>query len=77
MRDLELRGAGNILGTQQSGHLPDLRIADLVRDAELVRVARDAAQQMTKQDPGLRKDAVLREAVEVRWGDRLALVGVG
>lgn len=75
--DLRIRGPGEFLGTQQSGHLPDLRIADLVRDAELVRVARDTAQQTEARDPGLRSARELRQAVELRWGERLALVGVG
>ena len=34
-RDLELRGPGELLGTRQTG-LPDYRIADLVRDADLM-----------------------------------------
>ena len=74
--DLEIRGPGEFLGTQQSGHLPDLRIADLVRDAELVRVARDAARRTAERDPELRRNPALRQAVALRWGDRLALVGV-
>lgn len=75
--DLRIRGPGEFLGTQQSGHLPDLRIADLVRDTELVRVARDAAEDTARRDPGLVHNPGLRRAVELRWGDRLALVGVG
>jgi ATP-dependent DNA helicase RecG len=34
--DLRIRGPGEFLGTRQSGRLPDLRLADLVRDARLV-----------------------------------------
>ena len=34
-RDLELRGPGELLGTRQTG-LPDSRVADLVRDSELM-----------------------------------------
>src|SRR4029434_10320058 len=38
--DLQIRGPGEFLGTRQHGHLPDLVVADLVRDARLVSVAR-------------------------------------
>ena len=75
--DLRLRGPGEFLGTRQSGHLPDLRIADLVRDAEHVATARRAAWEQVAADPDLREHAALRRAVVSRWGDRLALVGVG
>ncbi|RIL02762.1 MAG: DNA helicase RecG, partial [Proteobacteria bacterium] len=75
--DLAIRGPGEFLGTRQSGRLPDLRFADLVRDARLIPVARQAAQDAVRRDPGLTRDAVLRRAVELRWGARLALADVG
>ena len=75
--DLEIRGPGDFLGTRQSGKLPDLRFADLVRDARLVSVAREAARTTVREDPGLRAHPLLARAVETRWGGRLALVGVG
>ncbi|MDH4017646.1 MAG: ATP-dependent DNA helicase RecG, partial [Actinomycetota bacterium] len=61
--DLRLRGPGEFLGTRQSGHLPDLRIADLVRDAEHVATARRAAWEQVAADPDLREHAALRRAV--------------
>jgi ATP-dependent DNA helicase RecG len=75
--DLKIRGPGEFLGTRQHGRLPDLRLADLVRDARLVSAAREAALDTVRRDPGLRRDRGLLRAVEARWGDRLALVGVG
>jgi len=75
--DLRLRGPGEFLGTRQSGHLPDLRIADLIRDAEHVATAREVAFEQVASDPGLAKHPALRRAVVSRWGDRLALAGVG
>jgi ATP-dependent DNA helicase RecG len=42
-RDLELRGPGELLGTRQTG-LPDYRVANLVRDAELMPDVQIAAQ---------------------------------
>jgi ATP-dependent DNA helicase RecG len=75
--DLRIRGPGEFLGTRQHGHLPDLRVADLLRDARLVSVAREAALETVRRDPGLRRSAPLRRAVESRWGERLALIDVG
>jgi ATP-dependent DNA helicase RecG len=50
--DLRLRGAGDILGTEQSG-LPPLRIADLYRDADLIPVATQEAARILRDDPEL------------------------
>ncbi len=50
--DLKLRGPGDLMGTQQSGLL-SLRIADVVRDQDLLRTARYHAQQLLKADPEL------------------------
>jgi ATP-dependent DNA helicase RecG len=75
--DLRIRGPGDFLGTRQSGVLPDLRFADLVRDARLVALAREAARETVRRDPRLAKQPGLASAVETRWGERLALVGVG
>jgi ATP-dependent DNA helicase RecG len=75
--DLRIRGPGEFLGTRQHGRLPDLRIADLVRDARLVAVAREAARHTLSGDPELRRAPGLARAVERRFGARLALVSVG
>lgn len=50
--DLKLRGPGDILGTQQSGIL-NLRIADLTRDTDILKIARHIAFKILKKDPGL------------------------
>ena len=50
--DLRLRGAGDILGTAQSG-LPPLRVADLHRDADLINAAATAAAGILARDPEL------------------------
>ncbi len=75
--DLRIRGPGDFLGTRQSGLLPDLRFADLVRDVRLVALARETARETVRRDPKLRREPNLWRAVQSRWGDRLALVGVG
>ncbi len=50
--DLKLRGPGDIMGTQQSGVL-DLRIADIVKDKDILQQARDYAKRVLKLDPSL------------------------
>ena len=61
--DLRLRGPGDLMGTQQSG-ITDLLIADLSKDAPLLTLARDAAQQVLAADPTLESPehfAILRQ----------------
>ena len=50
--DLRLRGAGDVLGTAQSG-LPRFKIADLERQQSLMQAARDDAKLILHEDPGL------------------------
>ncbi|MFC0264168.1 ATP-dependent DNA helicase RecG [Fontibacter flavus] len=50
--DLKLRGPGDLMGTQQSG-IADLLIADLSKDAPILTMARDAAEQLLQEDPEL------------------------
>ena len=52
--DLRLRGPGNLMGTQQSGILK-LKIADIIKDNTLLKVARDTANEIIKQDPNLER----------------------
>ena len=50
--DLRLRGAGEMLGTRQSG-LPLFRMADLSTDGDLLQAARDDSQLILNKDPKL------------------------
>lgn len=50
--DLQLRGPGDLMGTQQSGAL-DLLIADLGKDGEILKQAREVAISLLEKDPGL------------------------
>ena len=52
--DLKLRGPGNLMGTQQSGVL-NLQIADLVRDRDILTLARNYAKVLLKDDPAMQK----------------------
>jgi ATP-dependent DNA helicase RecG len=49
--DLELRGAGDLAGTQQSGTI-NLKIADLIQDQAILLLAREEASQLVENDPG-------------------------
>jgi len=51
--DLRLRGAGELLGTRQSG-LPDMRVANLIDHADLIPIANDDARMMVSKDPMLK-----------------------
>jgi ATP-dependent DNA helicase RecG len=50
--DLSIRGPGEFLGARQSG-VPMLRFADLERDAALIEVARDAAEELLAREPAV------------------------
>ena len=50
--DLKLRSPGDIQGTQQSGLL-NLNIANLVKDGQILQLARDTAVEVLKEDPEL------------------------
>jgi len=50
--DLRLRGPGEFFGTKQHG-LPELKVADLIEDFELLRMARRDAQEIIAEDPAL------------------------
>ncbi len=73
--DLRLRGPGDIMGTQQSG-IPQLYLANLVEDADLLQQARRVAQRLLDEDPELQdpKNAAiagnLREQMREKavWG---------
>lgn len=54
--DLEIRGPGDIMGTQQSG-LVDLKIADLARDGGILTQARNLAMELLELDPKLEREA--------------------
>ncbi len=53
--DLKLRGPGDLMGTQQSGML-NLKIADIVKDNQILKSARFYALQLFKDDPRLEKE---------------------
>jgi len=50
--DLRIRGPGDFAGVRQSG-IPDLVFADLVRDAGVLRLAKEVAEELHRRDPAL------------------------
>ncbi len=64
-RDLELRGPGDFFGERQHG-LPELKIADMLDNMDVLTLASDAAKELEKSDPKLEKseNALLRKRVE-------------
>lgn len=73
--DLRLRGPGEFFGTRQSG-MPDLRAANLLRDADLLEKARAEAFALVRDDPGLARFPRLREMLKRRWQGKLGLISV-
>ena len=53
-KDLEIRGPGNIMGTQQSGIIP-LKIANIIEDTKLLKTTRDWAKKILTKDKNLNK----------------------
>ena len=76
--DLQLRGPGEMFGTRQSG-IPQLRIANLVTDHDLLRKAREAAFQLVEDDPELRlkENETIREHFSRNYKDQIAISTVG
>jgi ATP-dependent DNA helicase RecG len=68
-QDLRLRGEGQMLGERQHG-LPELRLASIVRDADLVEAARESAHDIVTADPHLTdpRHAPLMVAVRRTYG---------
>jgi ATP-dependent DNA helicase RecG len=75
--DFEIRGPGDVLGTRQHGDLP-LRVADLVRDAAILKEARTCAFELVKTAEFDRPDyAMLKVKVLERFGAALDLPKTG
>ncbi|MEM8874881.1 MAG: DNA helicase RecG, partial [Planctomycetota bacterium] len=76
--DLKLRGPGDFFGTRQHG-LPPMKIADVTKELELLKVARDDAAALLEDDPNLEKPdhAALRNALLRTYGETLDLAQVG
>ena len=65
--DLQLRGPGDLSGTQQSG-IADLQLADLAKDGAILTAARESAQVILDEDPNLvlPQNAPIRQQIEAQ-----------
>ena len=68
-QDLKFRGPGQFFGEAQHG-LPDLKIADVFRDVDILIQARDAAQEFIDDDANLTYFANLRTNIAMTYGDK-------
>jgi ATP-dependent DNA helicase RecG len=75
--DLKLRGPGEFFGTRQHG-LPDLEIANLLRDNEILEIARKEAFELIEEDPNLCKSQhhLLKKLIKIKFGDDFELIDV-
>jgi len=73
--DLKMRGPGQIVGLRQHG-LPELKVADLIADANLLKAARQDATSLIRTDPRLTRPehAALRAELARRVGQVLPLI---
>lgn len=69
-KDLELRGAGQLFGLRQHG-LPDLRIADIIRDTDVIIRARRLAQEQLNAKKDWQQ---LQTLVEMQFGERFRMI---
>lgn len=67
--DLKLRGPGNMAGTQQSGLL-DLNLADLAKDGDILKQAREEAIRILETDPQLQLPQFVRLRQQLESGKR-------
>ncbi len=74
--DLRLRGPGEFLGTRQSG-LPAFRIGNLLRDRDVLEIARQEAQSFVERPPSTEALIAALEYVREHWQRRYGLALVG
>ncbi|MBI5213585.1 MAG: ATP-dependent DNA helicase RecG [Nitrospirae bacterium] len=70
--DLSIRGPGEFFGTRQSG-MPDLKVANLLRDVKILEIARKEAFALIERDAALSGYPELRKAMGDFWGERLEM----
>jgi ATP-dependent DNA helicase RecG len=75
--DLRIRGPGEFFGLRQWG-MPEFRVANIVRDGDLLQQARLEAFSIVKQDPGLKNPVHkgIRDAMLRKWEKKLELGSV-
>ncbi|HIO46291.1 TPA: ATP-dependent DNA helicase RecG [Candidatus Poribacteria bacterium] len=76
--DLILRGPGEFFGTRQSG-LPDFKLADIIKDADLLELAKAEAAKIAQHDPDLNHPdhQALKKMMEARWSSHADKLSIG
>jgi len=76
--DLRIRGPGEFFGTRQHG-LPELKVANLIFDFDILRRAREDAFNLVRRDPALKQPphTAIRRALLQKFRGRLELADVG
>jgi ATP-dependent DNA helicase RecG len=76
--DLAIRGPGEFFGTRQHG-LPDLKLANILKDVKILEEAREDALELVAQDPHLRKPEhrLLAKEIKERFGDAIEMLDIG
>ena len=74
--DLDIRGPGEFFGTRQAG-MPDLKLANIVRDAKLLDSARKEAFALIDKDPELKSFPELKKGLEMFWKGKIELFKTG
>ena len=77
-QDLRIRGPGEFFGTRQSG-LPELKVANLAEDIDLIMQARDDATALLRDDPQLAtsEHRLLRAALISKYGPAMEWISAG
>lgn len=71
--DLAIRGPGEFFGTRQSG-MPDLKVANIIRDIDMLEAARKEAFALTDAEQSLQDYPLLKKELQKRWKEKLELV---
>ena len=71
--DLAIRGPGDFFGTRQSG-MPELKIANIVRDIGILEAARREAFALVDTDPDLTQYPLLKKELYQKWMGKLELI---
>ena len=71
--DLAIRGPGEFFGTKQSG-IPDLKIANIIRDIDNLEAARKESFALADSDPFLKGHPELKKTLYSKWQGKLELI---
>ena len=71
-QDLKLRGPGDFFGTRQHG-LPDMKIANLFEDMDILKSAQEGVKMILKSDPHLEKNIGLKNRISHMFSEKIIM----